>query len=75
MSKYGQRSSSLMDRVWIGLFVLAMVALFAALSQPAWRGEAMAAEFKSDCAKRHGVLLEHERMFGTEYECASRLDH
>lgn len=54
--------------------MVALVLLFVALSQPAWRGEAMAAEFKSDCAKQRGVLLEHKGTFGTTYKCAPRLD-
>lgn len=42
--------------------------------QPIYRGDAMVAELKSDCVKRGGVMLEHKKMFGTSYECASRLD-
>lgn len=49
-------------------------ALFVVLSQPVWRGKEMVAEFKSDCDVRGGVWLEHKKMFGTEYACASRLD-
>lgn len=56
------------------LAVLVLCLLFVVMSQPSWRGEEMTLEFKSDCAKRGGVLLEHKQMFGTSYECASRLD-
>lgn len=66
--------SSAMDKVCIGLSILMGIILFAALSQPAWRGDAMVAELKSDCQKQHGVMLEHKKMFGTEYECAPYLD-
>lgn len=59
----------------IGLVALAMVALFAALSQPAWRGEEMVAEMRSDCDKVGGVMLEHKKMFGTTYKCSPRYDN
>ncbi len=56
------------------LIILLAVVAFIALSQPVWRGEEMRAEFSSDCDLRGGVLLEHEKMFGTEYQCTPRLD-
>lgn len=62
------------DKVGFGAVIFALAILFIALMQPVWRGDEMAAEFKSDCSKRGGVLLEHKKMFGTSYECASRLD-
>jgi hypothetical protein len=58
---------------WFGI-VPALVLLFVVLSQPAWRGEEMIAELRSDCDKVGGVMLEHKKMFGTSYECAERLD-
>lgn len=69
----GQRSK-LEDRIWIALCVMAGLTMFVLLSQPAWRGEEMIAELKSDCEKRHGIILEHKKTFSTSYECASRLD-
>lgn len=63
--------SGLFEKLLIG-FVF--ITLFVILSQPAWRGEAMAEQFKEDCSKRGGVLLEHKKTFGIEYKCASRLD-
>jgi hypothetical protein len=66
--------STVSDKIGIGLIFLASLVMFVLLTQPAWHGEAMAAEFKSDCAKRGGVLLEHKKTFGTSYECVSRLD-
>lgn len=65
---------TIVDKIGFGFVIIASVLLFITLSQPAWRGEEMVAEFKSDCSKRGGVLLEHKKMFGTSYECASRLD-
>lgn len=60
------------------LYLLAVIiicgSLFVLLSQSVWRGKEMIREFKLDCNKRGGVLLEHEEMFGTEYKCVSRLD-
>lgn len=61
------------DKLTTVLIVLAVAALFVALSQPLWRGQEMVAEMRADCDKRGGVMLEHKKMFGTEYECASRL--
>ena len=74
MATYGGGEQSLLEKVMFVGVIGAMILLFITLMQPAWRGEEMAAEFKSDCAKRGGVLLEHKKMFGTSYECASRLD-
>lgn len=72
---YDLHSESKLEKfMFFGLVVPALILLFIVLSQPAWRGEAMAREFKSDCAKRHGVLLEHKNAFGIHYQCASRLD-
>lgn len=65
----------MLEKVGFVLLCGAMVLLFIAMTQPAWRGQEMAQEFKDDCAKRGGVLLVHERMLGTSYECASRLDN
>jgi hypothetical protein len=60
------------------LFVIMIIAVVGGLGllmlQPIYRGDEMVAELKSDCAKRGGVMLEHKKMFGTSYECASRLD-
>lgn len=74
MSKYGVKESKLEKGMfWFGV-VPALLLLFVTLSQPAWRGEEMVAELKSDCAKVGGVMLEHKKMFGTSYQCAERLD-
>lgn len=54
--------------------LLLMIALFIVLAQPVWRGREMAEQFKSDCYKRGGVLLEHKGLFGINYKCTSRLD-
>jgi hypothetical protein len=62
------------DKIGYVAVIGAMILLFIALTQPAWRGEDMVKELKLDCAKRGGVMLEHNKMFGTSYKCASRLD-
>ena len=62
------------DKLLLGLVIIALIMLFITLMQPVWRGDDMINEFKLDCQKRGGVLLEHKGMFGTTYECASRLD-
>lgn len=74
MSTYAGGKQTVVDKIMIGLLAVAMVGLFATLTQPAWRGQEMIAELRSDCDRRGGVMLEHEKTFGTEYECASRLD-
>jgi hypothetical protein len=74
MSTTIESGGGLSNKVGFIAVCAAMVILFATLSQPAWRGEEMVAETKSDCTKRRGVMLEHKKMFGTSYECASRLD-
>lgn len=56
------------------VIIIAAVVGFVLLSQPVWRGEEILEELKSDCDKRGGVLLEHKKTFGTNYQCASRLD-
>ena len=61
------------NKVYTFIIIISMLGLFVVLSQPVWRGEEMVEELKSDCYKREGVLLEHERMFGTQYECVSWL--
>lgn len=53
---------------------VSLILLGIAMSQPVWRGEAMAIEFKDDCQKRGGVLLEHKNLMGITYKCVSRLD-
>ncbi|GEM_PF-2050313 len=56
---------------WLGL--AAIVLLGIAMAQPIWRGEEMVKELRSDCDKRGGVMIEHERLFGNFYTCASKL--
>lgn len=70
----GHKPGPIENFIQITLIVLFGVVMFVLLTQPAWRGDEMIAELKSDCQKRHGVMLEHKKMFGTSYECASRLD-
>ena len=70
-----QTSNSLKNNnVWTITVILLGVLLFAVLFQPVWRGEEMLGEFRLDCDKRGGVFLEHKRLFGTNYQCKSRLD-
>lgn len=61
------------SKIQVGIIALMGIVMFIVLSQPAWRGEQMVAELKSDCQKRGGVMLEHKKMFGIEYQCASQL--
>jgi hypothetical protein len=62
------------DKLYIAVIVLCGIAAFVCLSQPAWRGQEMADQFKNDCAQRHGVLIEHHQPFGITLKCESRLD-
>ena len=74
MTEYGGGKESPIEKIGFFLLIGAMVLLFITLLQPVWRGQDMVAELKDDCAKRGGVVLQHEKMFGTSYECTSRLD-
>ena len=65
---------NILEKALSGLVILAFMALMIVLAQPVWRGEEMIAELRSDCDKVGGVMLEHEKMFGTSYQCAERLD-
>ena len=56
------------------IIILVGIVLFVLLSQPVWRGKEMVQELQSDCDKRGGVMLVHERTFSTQYQCVSRLD-
>jgi hypothetical protein len=62
------------ERVWTATAILLGILLFIAMSQPIWRGEEMVAQFKTNCDKRGGVLLENKGIFGITYQCASHLD-
>lgn len=57
----------------IALFIILGLALFATLTQPAWRGQQMIARYKADCTQRHGVLIMHHQTFGDSYSCESYL--
>lgn len=74
MSTVVEQGMGVTEKIMFGGVIVALVLLFIGLTQPAWRGEEMVAELRSDCDKRGGVMLEHEKTFGTSYECASRLD-
>jgi len=75
MSTAIQYGNGNIDKALFGLVIVAMGLLFVTLTQPAWRGEEMAAQFRTECAKRGGVMLTHKTLLGgTSYECASRLD-
>ena len=63
-----------LDKALFYMAIGALIFLGVALAQPLYRGKEMAEEFKSDCQKRGGVLLEHSNFMGTNYKCASRLD-
>ncbi len=63
-----------MEKIYTFTAILLGIALTITFTQPAWRGEEMLKDFKSNCDKRGGVLLEDERTFGTNYQCVSRLD-
>lgn len=62
------------EKIGFAGVIAALGLLLVAMTQPVWRGEAMINELKADCSKRHGIVLEHKKMFGTSYECVSRLD-
>jgi len=53
----------------LGLLILAMLLLGVVGGEPYFRGQEMADEFKSNCDKRGGLLLESKRMMGTNYQC------
>lgn len=74
MPNYIGHKEGPVEKILFYMVIAALGLLFVVLTQPAWRGEEMVAELKSDCAKVGGVMLEHKKMFGTSYECAERLD-
>lgn len=64
---YGDR---LTDKLMLGLLILALVLLFAAMSQPIWRGSEMVKEMKEKCVLAEGKIYERKSWLGgTVYEC------
>lgn len=61
------------DKVPVIIIAMCGIAAFVVLSQPAWRGTQMAAQFTSDCKARGGVLIVHHQPLGDNYFCESRL--
>jgi hypothetical protein len=61
------------NKLWTIISILLALGLFVVLSQPVWNSEKLIENFKSDCDKRGGVLLEHKKTFVTEYKCESYL--
>lgn len=74
MTTYIGPEESTVEKILFGAVVASLVLLFVVMIQPVFHREEMVAELKSDCKKVGGVMLEHERMFGTSYECAERKD-
>lgn len=63
------------NKLWYPFVVIMtglMILMFIGMSQPVWRGEEMAAEFKERCARRGGIFTERKVKWlgGTSYECA-----
>ena len=58
--------------LFMGVVIVLLTLMGIGMSQPIWRGEEMAVEFKEDCEKRGGILIEREVKFlgGTSYKCA-----
>jgi hypothetical protein len=61
------------DIMWIVMSILLSCAIFYPMARVLWDADEMIAELKSDCDKRNGVVIEHKKMFGTEYSCKSYL--
>lgn len=74
MPEYIGHKETWIDKVLFAGVIAALVLLFVAMSQPAWRGEEMLAEYRANCDKVGGVMLETKGMFGTTYECSERYD-
>jgi hypothetical protein len=67
-------SDGIINKVGSGMVIAALVLLFIALSQPAWRGDQMLTQMRTDCNKVGGVMLEDKGLFGTTYQCSPRYD-
>lgn len=74
MPEYIGSEPNWVDKIGFIGVVLALILLFVAMSQPVWRGQEMLAEYKANCDKVGGVILERHGMFGTSYECSPRYD-
>ncbi len=73
MTEIGSNSGAA-DKIGFGILMVALVILFVALAQPAWRGEEMLATMRVNCAKVGGVMIDSKGLFGTTYECSPRYD-
>ena len=59
--------------LWIIMSFTFAIVLFYPMLRVLWAADEMIAEFKSDCDKRGGVLIEHKKTFSTSYSCESYL--
>jgi hypothetical protein len=73
---YGQQTKKqeFLNKVGIAGVGLAIIFMMIMGSQEYWRGDEMASNYKDDCQKVGGVLLEHKVPMGTTYECSPRYD-
>ena len=54
---------------FLGALIVALVLLAVIGSEPYVRGDEMLEEYKSNCDKVGGIILEKKRWMGTEYLC------
>ena len=71
---YIEQPSKIETGLWLIALIVVPLGLFLIMAQPLYRSEEMIAELQSDCDKRGGVMLKHEKTFSTSYSCTSRLD-
>lgn len=69
MPTYLYKKSKVESAMFWFMVVPALVLLFVALSQPAWRGDEMIAELRSNCDKQGGIVLESKGLLANSYSC------
>lgn len=76
MTNYIGHKETIVDKVMFGFVIAALVLLGVTLTQPAWRGQDMLKEYRANCDKVGGVMLETKQpvIGGTTYQCSPRLD-
>jgi ammonia channel protein AmtB len=67
------KTSKTYDIMWVVMSILLSCVLFYPMARVLWDGDKMVAELKSDCNKRGGIVIEHQKTFGTDYSCKSYL--
>lgn len=68
----GPNKPDMVGNVLFGMVILSLCLLFAVVVSRA--ASETPEKYKSDCAKRGGVLIERQSILGLNYDCEARLD-